>query len=1170
MAGLSMWFLGGFRVSLDGGPGINLKYDKVRALLAYLALESERPHRREALAGLLWPELSERRARRNLSQVLYVLRSALEGTEQPCLQVTPQAVQFDPACEHWLDVRAFTSLLSACQEHAHWQLETCPACGERLARAAALYAGPFLHGLSLGDSPAFEEWQLVQREHLHQLAVDALAALAGGYEARGEVEQALQAARRWVELEPWHEAAHRQAMRALASSGRRNAALAQYQACRQALTEELGIEPAAATVALYEQIRDGSDTGFLEAPQVTETRYLDRRRKHNLPAPATPFVGREETLAELTALLQDPGCRLVTLVGPGGIGKTRLALQLAEEAVAQAPADRFPDGVYFVPLAPVHTVDGAVSAVVQALGLSLPRSGEPKQHLLRTLRDRRMLLVLDNVEQLTANGGEGDVGRRQGDGVELLLALLRGATGVRLLVTSRARLNVSAEQVLAVPGLDVPPPPDLMGSGKPARSMLAYSGVQLYLQQARRVRPGYEPDEETLSQIGRICRILAGMPLAIVLAAAWSDVLSPGEIAAELGRSMAFLHGELRDLPARHRSMVATFDVSWAMLGEAERQAFAALSVFRGGFTREAAQQVAGADLEMMRGLVHKSFLTGDEHGRHQMHELLRQYGAEQLARTPEEEWVVRDRHCAHYASTLQRWVADLKSSRQQAALTEMQADIDNARVAWEWAVGGEQLEWLSQAMEGLGLFYDSKALYQDGVSAFRMAADRLAGQPHHVRWVDGSSEVSASCLLVRARALTWQSRFCHRLGRNKVARELLRESLDLLEALTSADTRRERAFALFVMGQIEDLSGERQNAWEPYMQALALYRELDGRWEIAEILDLATNVPMSQGEFDVARELLQEAVAIRRELGDQRGLVASLSRLANTFGAVGQFEDWEWLNRKALAIARDIGDRASISLGLLQVGGTLMHKGEFVESRSLLEEGMRISGDLGTEHFWAHYYIQNLLGITLAHLGQPKEGRRHLQQALALAQKADEAWPMGFILFHLGLVALGEGDYAGAWQFLQEGIATMQRMGQTADVGRFHALLAGAARGLDRLPQAREFLCRALELFNAIGDGLIPLYALPVAALLLADLRKVERAVEIYALACRYGFVAHSRLWEDIAGHQIAALAATLSPDVVATAQERGRARDLKATISELLAELAQDTEDTDTRMGA
>jgi tetratricopeptide (TPR) repeat protein len=466
-------------------------------------------------------------------------------------------------------------------------------------------------------------------------------------------------------------------------------------------------------------------------------------------------------------------------------------------------------------------------------------------------------------------------------------------------------------------------------------------------------------------------------------------------------------------------------------------------------------------------------------------------------------------------------------------------------------------VERLGQAMDGLGLFYDRRCRYQEGESTFRLAAEKLG------RWTGGPSDGDPGSLpdvarLIYARALTWQAYFSA-LGRTGQAGDLLSRSLDLLDALASVDTRRERAWTLLLVGGWEVFLGNQERAWQPYEQALALFRALDRRWDMAETLDLMARTATMQGEGERAKALCQEALALRRALGDRWGLVESLGILGTAFRSLGQFEEGERVGREELAIARELGERALIGQGLRHVAHALTWKGEFVESRLLAEEGLRICHDLGARHS-ATYNLRHVLGWTMAHLGRYKEARVHAQQALALLQDSANRWAAIFCLLILGLVAWAEDNHAEAWQYLREGSAVARASGLQHMMGLTLAALAGAARELGRRALARELLCEALEICSAIRSGPAPLIALPVAALVLADLGETERAVEIYACASRYPHVARSRLWEDVAGRQIAALAATLSPEVVAAAQARGRARDRDATIDELAVELRVD----------
>lgn len=341
----------------------------------------------------------------------------------------------------------------------------------------------------------------------------------------------------------------------------------------------------------------------------------------NIPGQTTQFVGRHDEVANLQALLDREEVRLITLIAPGGTGKTRLAIEVASQQM-----DHYPDGVFFVPLAPLNDSAQIVQAIIESASISMAGGDDLQVQLLRYLRRKQMLLVLDNFEQLM-------------EGARMLNDILAAAPGVKILVTSRERLNLSGENVTFLGGLPV-------NEWQTPEEVMDHSAGQLFIQSVQRVQPGFQLAKIDVPYVTRICRLAQGMPLAIVLAASWADLLSPEEIAAEIENSLDFLETELHDIPARQHSIRAVFEGSWAKLDPAERELFQWLSVFRGGFTREAAEKVAGASLRSLARLVNKSFLTHDPAtGRYEVHELLRQYAAERLQTKPELVSAVQETH---------------------------------------------------------------------------------------------------------------------------------------------------------------------------------------------------------------------------------------------------------------------------------------------------------------------------------------------------------------------------------------------------------------------------------------------------------------------------------------------------------------------------------------------
>ena len=659
MARLDLSFLGTFHATLDGRPLTHFRANNNKGLLIYLALNGERPVAREVLATLFWPDESGDTANNNLRQALYQLRQLLGDTTNdiPILTATRQSVQFNCGSDHTLDVTRF---LRAIEAHD-------------LDAAVAHYAGELLPGFTC-DSLEFEAWLRLERERLHQLALEALFEAAQDHLAAGRLDKAQAHARRQLALEPWREPAYRQLMQAYALAGDRAGAFAQYEAGRAALWAELGVEPAPETVALREAIAAGR-YGPVAAG---ETIRPPQPRRHNLPAALTPFLGREIELAAIGRLLTHDGQRLVTIVGPGGMGKTRLAL-----AVGAALLEQYEDGVYFVDLAPVERAEDILPAIAVALNYQTPdKSLDLKSQLLTALCRRHLLLILDNFEQVLA-------------GAALVNELLESCARLSVLATSRERLHLAGESRYELSGLDYP-------EAMTPETALSFTAVRLFVENGRRARPDFALTAGTVADVARICRQVQGMPLALVLAAAWLDLLAPAEIAAEIERGAEFLAVDLADLPARQRSLRAVFERSWGMMTPDEQAVMAGLSVFRGGFTREAAEEVAGANLRVLLALVNKSLLQRrPDSGRFAVHELLRQYAAARRRRDDLGRQVELA-HCRHFARAVKTELKRLRDIAPVQLPERLAGDGDNLQRAWNYAIAEGLVEEAADLAGGL------------------------------------------------------------------------------------------------------------------------------------------------------------------------------------------------------------------------------------------------------------------------------------------------------------------------------------------------------------------------------------------------------------------------------------------------------------------------------------
>jgi predicted ATPase/DNA-binding SARP family transcriptional activator len=643
MPQLSVSLFGTPRIKVGDTP-IEIKRRKALALLAYLAV-SQQSHSREALATMFWPESNQSRSQASLRSVLW----ALNKTEiKAWLVVDPETVtlryltgkeSISPGAEIWLDVDVirFRSLLSSTSRHDHSATGLCSDCHDMLTEAVSLYENDFMAGFTLPNAPQFDEWQFFQADDLRQNLATALERLMKFHRARGNLRTATHYARRYVDLDPLYEPAHQTLMQLYAQAGQKSAALRQYDICRDLLASDLDLEPSEETTSLYERIRRGAwklgSNGHEEVARLN-SESLNTLIPHNLPLNLTPFIDRKHERSTLAGFLEGQSMRLLTIVGPGGIGKTRLALAAAAD---QLPKPNFPDGIYFVSLTSLSEPDAVFPAIAEATGYPFQTDQRsPRQQISDYLSRKSMLLLLDNFEQFLLAD--------QPDGTKLVADLLQRAPQLKILITSREPLNLYEEQRFSLHGLPVT-------SDRTGNSGTDYAAADLFLQTARRRRPNFELAAADGSYLADICNLVEGMPLALELAASWIEMFSLREIAAEIRKNLDFLETNLRNVPARHRSMQAVFDTTWQSLSEMEQEIYARLSVFRGGFAPEAAEAVAGAPLKMLVGLVNKSLLRfNPKQARYENHELLRQYAADKLGENAEE---TRLRHAAYYCSFL-------------------------------------------------------------------------------------------------------------------------------------------------------------------------------------------------------------------------------------------------------------------------------------------------------------------------------------------------------------------------------------------------------------------------------------------------------------------------------------------------------------------------------------
>ncbi len=1050
MAQLALNLLGPLHITRDGATVV-FRSDKERALLAFLVVEADRPHRREALTGLLYPDQAQTQAQSNLRKTLFRLRAALGESAKSSaglLLITPKTVQFNPASPHTLDVQEFRARVERTRQHKHRRAETCARCAQELEHAAGIYRGEFLAGFTHSGSDLFEEWAVITRERLHQQALDALEQLVAFFLHRREWDALITHARRLLELEPWRESAHRALMQAFVAQSQRAAAFGQYEQCKNILAEHFDAEPERETRALYASIRSGTFT-----PPQTQV--------SGLKSPLTPLIGRAREIEILTARLLDPTQRLHTIVAPGGMGKTRLALAAAERVQHD-----FQDGAFFVPLAGIdgnlsNLNDSIATAVADVLGITFSGSVTPARQLQTFLRSKELLLILDNLEQLMPSA-------------VWLVELVASAPQSTILVTSREALNVRAESIFRLDGLSVPPQDDEV-------TLRASEGVQLFVERAARAAGQFTVTPESLTAVSAICRRVEGLPLAIELAAAWTRTRTLKEILAALDENLDLLATTQRDVPARHSSLRAVWQGSWDLLRPREQQVLAQTSIFRGGFDHNAAEVIIKAQQRDLDILIDKSLLKRTEQGRYEIHELLRYFSSEKFDRLNN----VQKDYSAYYLHFSAQRGAKLQNSEPKTILTEIWRELDNLRVAWQNAVENEWFELLdSNIVEGVTTFYYLTGLFREGLAlaenalthAERVAArspelvlhlqlaratflERLARYDEALLALDALMQALTPGDLLYARAQLRVGWVCYWTGKLEQGRAVLRETFEWArahhETALEADTQ-------YVAGLIEQSASDIENARAFYERALELYRVDHNRYGESSALVNLADIGVDNTIFDDALRYAQDALALSTQIGKRFDQAAANVILGSIYYELGNYSRATPYYREAHRLFREMGNGSGESIALRDLAVLALHRGAIEEGFAYAREAARVAREVGST------YREGMTQCVIGDLYLARRDLEHAEQAYTSAveflQRAERGHRALDARAGLARVALLQGDAELAQQRVHE-LVTLpaQNFDESADATAVFLTCYQILAAHDSA-RAREILQRGMD----------------------------------------------------------------------------------------------------------
>lgn len=914
MMNLEIKLLGGFAAASPSGP-LSFRSDKVRGLLAYLLTCPNQAISRDTLAALFFPDQESSRGRKNLNLLLTRLRQSLAPAQDkrpatPILVTDYHTIQLAwDSSDLWADVTLSEKLGRQCEQHAHEQLETCPDCLYRLRQIVDLYQGDFLAGFGLDDSSPFDEWRLWQQEHCLNAVLWALSLLADQALVTGNGHQAEQFARRHIQLSRWQEQPHRQVMQALAQQGKVAAALHHFTVCQKILAEELGSSPSVETWTCYQQLLNrpslnDSHPVATQVPAPTQTLPL-RAAPVPLPQPGTPFFGRTTSLETLSQVVLNPTHRLITLVGVGGMGKTRLAIALAQRLQSQ-----FTHGASFVPLAAVPEADEMVmvQVIAAALGYTFSGNGDPITELVNNLQAQHHLLVLDNFEHLLDNR-------------HLVNRLLKAAPNLTILVTSRHPLNLPGEQVHPIAGLQLP-----YHDGDAAAA-----SVQLFAERASRSGFGFALDDITLPIVTRICRFLHGWPLALELAASWINEIPLAEIESTLIQHFGRLHTNYRDVVDRQKSMTAVLSWSYVLLTPVAKKLLARLSVFQGGWTETAALAVVEATPPLLCHLHQHSLIEQQADGRFTMHELIRQFAQAHLSGSDD----CSEAHGTYYLDWLKAHEPTLYGPEPATILPLVGAELNNIRKAWHWAAKKGSMTGLGEAKAALGRYYTIKGLALTAVFDLGAAAEQVEAHASQQ-----PTDEALVCLVLAGRLWAEQATFYARLGamdnaaaaadHAQVLGEQTHDQATLGRVLSVRGTiwhirgrRHEVHDALTAAAKLAQQAGLPRLAAEclcrlvrPLVEtniyldeALRLAHQLNDSWLKNQVIQNAAGVAFYEGRLWQAYEYWQESLTYSHPFANR----LAISRLENNLGDLARrFGDYNQAfayQNSALQTFRELGD---------------------------------------------------------------------------------------------------------------------------------------------------------------------------------------------------------------------------------------------------------------------
>ena len=968
---LRLYCFGGFNL-VTNNTAINLGSRKANALFIYLAIESPQSFSRSHLAGLLWSDFSEDRARQNLRQTMLRMHKATSEIlgDKPLLIPMRDQITINPQINLWVDVLAFENLLSQAYQYFndHNRFERLDI--QALLAAITLFKSAFLNRFYIKDSILFNEWASLVRERTNRKAIEAATLLCRYYQQRGDFVQAGHIADKIMSLNPWDQQICVHCMRLCAAQKQWGAAKQYYIQIKNYLRKNLNLEPDPRVIALYDQIRESSlknePLSFEEPPIRT-----------NLPEFSSSFIGRDKEISDLSMLLANPKNRLISLIGMGGIGKTRLAIR-----IGHIMHGLYKHGVFFIPLRDINAFPSLLNLLSESLGLALSDTSTQRDQIVRFLTNKQCLFILDNFEHLIL----------QQEFIDFLMDLFEKTKNVKVLITSRDPVNLHEEHVYPLTGLTCSP-----SEVAAIQSLPNSDALSLFEERARQVNYQFKLTEKITSAVDKLCSLVEGHPLSIELMASTVPYQSTSDILAELQSNLLTLQSPYANTPKEHRSLPVVLERSWRLLSEDQKLTLCKMACFSGNFSIEAAINIAQTTKDNLSSLVLKSLIRTSDFSRYDLHEIIHQFAC---AKSKESKLLdtAMQAHAKYFVALLERAGELFQDGHQKRALDLIEQDIENIHTAWVYLIETQAIDKLINSIDILYKFYNIRSKFEEGFALFLKTLSAAQG-------LDGQN-------LLLGMVLNRLGALAHRAYHNNHALEYFQRSQSIFEI---NGNHLELGLSYLGLGNYYLRVKDLEKAIHFASQSLACFQSINNAYQQGPAYYLLGIIYLRMADFRHAEKVFLKSLEIARKNGDQRGIFLRLNALAGIACNDGDFDRAEKFYTESLALCRSFKDQFNEAIVLNNLASVYHPRRQYDREEVILKESLDICREIGDQEGEA-IALNNLGELALVQ-GDIPGAFNYSRPALNIATRLKDDWTVIAAYDILGCAYLASEDIPSATQ---------------------------------------------------------------------------------------------------------------------------------------------------------